>query len=585
MAHIRKDMVRESSDTTGTGNFHTTGAYADHRTFAAVMADADNCYYRAISTTADQFEIGKMTRVDATHYSRDTILDGSNGTSAVNFTSGPLDIALVTPAHLFDILAGLQAAAVASAATTDIWNIDGHSCHITGTVGITSFGIAARAGLLRTVIFDGALTIAAGSNLLLPNGVASLPTDADGRALIYAESTTKAYVLRYTSALQHPNRALIYAAPFDALAYNGMQIDGSGDVSQINGTTQLTLGSDTETYVTDTIQAAYKNSGAVVKARQLAAASFPVAIPGYNNAVELKATTALASLSNGDYAKHFVVYEGYRVARLGWGAAGAQPLSYCFQYYNPSAGSVVIFVKASSSDRSRCFYNEHTVASGLNFVKTDASLAAGAGGYIPGDTSGTWDKTTGIGLRIEVFSAGKAASPVAPGAWGSTNTTATTNSTQNILATNNYAAVVTGFLFLPGVEAPSSARAPFIMRPFDAELLACSRYLHKRLWGRLTAVAMFQSFSSTQAWGKLFDLPVVMRADPTVTCSAAGDFSFYKNANFDITAVDFTGSTKYAIGSEAGWTASSGTFGTSDCIFLYNRTNPTTNWIMADARL
>jgi Protein of unknown function (DUF2793) len=198
-------------------------------------------------------------------------------------------------------------------------------------------------------------------------------------------------------------RAQLYAAPFDALAFNGMQLDGSGDVAQTNGTTQLTLANDTETYVTDMFLAGYKNAGAVVKARQLGAGSFPASLSGYANAVELKATTALASLANGDYAKHIALIEGYRVARLGWGASGAQSLAYAFQYYSPR--SATIFVKLSNSDRSRCYYDEKAVLTGWNWVT--ASVA--------GDTSGTWDKTTGIGLRLEVFSGGKAASPATAG--------------------------------------------------------------------------------------------------------------------------------------------------------------------------
>jgi hypothetical protein len=186
-------------------------------------------------------------------------------------------------------------------------------------------------------------------------------------------------------------RAQLYAAPFDALALNGMQLDGSCDVSQLNGTTQLTVASDAEIYVADTFLAAYKNSGAVVKARQLAAGSFPSALPGYNNAAELKATTALSSLANGDYAKHVALIEGSRVARLGWGTSGAQSLAYAFQYYSPR--SATIFVKVSNSDRSRCYYDEKAVASGWNWVT----------GTLSGDTSGTWDKTTGIGLRIVGF--------------------------------------------------------------------------------------------------------------------------------------------------------------------------------------
>jgi hypothetical protein len=262
-------------------------------------------------------------------------------------------------------------------------------------------------------------------------------------------------------------RGQIYAAPFDALAFNGLQVDGGADVSQLNGTTQLTLASDTETYVTDTFVAAYKNSGAVAKARQLAAASFPAALSGYSNAVELKATTALASLANGDYAKHIGMIEGYRVARLGWGASAAQNLAYTFQYYSPR--SATIFVKLSNSDRSRCYYDEKTVVAGWNFVT----------GTIAGDTSGTWNAANGIGLRVEIFSAGKAASPATAGIWGSTNTTQTTNSTQNNLSSANDSALVTGFIVLPGIELPSSSRAALIMRPYTDALWSCKRYYQR----------------------------------------------------------------------------------------------------------
>ena len=310
-------------------------------------------------------------------------------------------------------------------------------------------------------------------------------------------------------------RGQLYAAPFDALAHNGMQLDGSGDVSQANSTTQLTLASDTEIYATDTFLAAYKNAGAVVKARQLAAASFPAALSGYSNAVELKATTALASLANGDYAKHITVIEGYRVARLGWGASGAQSLAYAFQYYSPRAAT--IFVKLSNSDRSRCYYDEKAVLTGWNWVSGTAG----------GDTSGTWNATTGIGLRIEIFSAGKAASPATAGSWGSTNTTATTGSTQNNLSSTNDAALVTGLIVLPGIELPSSSRAPLITRPFDEELWACKRYWEKSydygtapgtvtLNGAVAFVARAASSSATAGMGVGFRFQRQKRAAPTV---------------------------------------------------------------------
>ena len=42
--------------------------------------------------------------------------------------------------------------------------------------------------------------------------------------------------------------------------------------------------------------------------------------------------------ANGDYAKHIALIEGYRVARLGWGASGAQSLGLCVPILQPALG-------------------------------------------------------------------------------------------------------------------------------------------------------------------------------------------------------------------------------------------------------
>jgi hypothetical protein len=247
-----------------------------------------------------------------------------------------------------------------------------------------------------------------------------------------------------------------------------MEANGGVDVSQELGTTGATLASGTAKYIADMIEAQYVHSAgtAVVTSAQVAAGSFPAALPGYSSGHQLKATTALSSPANGDYALHRWRIEGYRVARLGWGASGAQALAYAFQFYSTAAG--VAFVKFSNSDKSRNHYKEITVAAGWNFFS----------GTIAGDTSGTWNAVNGTGLIVEVFSAGKAASPVATGSWTSTSTTQTTNST-NLLGTNNNLTIMTGLILLPGIELPPSDRAPLVMRPFDDELLLCKRYWEK----------------------------------------------------------------------------------------------------------
>jgi hypothetical protein len=99
-----------------------------------------------------------------------------------------------------------KATAVASAATTDIWNINGNYAHITGTVTITSFGTAAQAGIERTVIFDGALTLTNNANILCPGG-ASITTAAGDRAIMRADTTTIAEVVAFIPASGKPVKA------------------------------------------------------------------------------------------------------------------------------------------------------------------------------------------------------------------------------------------------------------------------------------------------------------------------------------------------------------------------------------------
>ena len=94
---------------------------------------------------------------------------------------------------------GVKATAIASAATTDIWAAVGDFVHITGTTTIISFGTAGRAGIVREVIFDGALVLTQGDNLDLP-GTANISTAAGDRALVRADTTTKAVVMHYQPA-------------------------------------------------------------------------------------------------------------------------------------------------------------------------------------------------------------------------------------------------------------------------------------------------------------------------------------------------------------------------------------------------
>lgn len=95
--------------------------------------------------------------------------------------------------------------AIASAATTTIGTRGlGDYIHITGTTTITSFGTAAAAGVRRTLIFDGALTLTHNATSLICPGAANIVTVAGTIIEVVAETTANWRVVSIT----HPSLSM-----------------------------------------------------------------------------------------------------------------------------------------------------------------------------------------------------------------------------------------------------------------------------------------------------------------------------------------------------------------------------------------
>ena len=135
--------------------------------------------------------------------------------------------------------------------------------------------------------------LSAGSTMTGPLVLSADPTASLGAA-------TKQYVdtrVRYdaaqalTAAQQAQARSNIYAAPFDALAYSGLQINGSMDLSQEHGVSITTTG-----YVCDG-WSIFGGGTAVVGAGQAAY----TAVPGFASVLFYSVNTAQPSLGVADY--------------------------------------------------------------------------------------------------------------------------------------------------------------------------------------------------------------------------------------------------------------------------------------------
>ena len=99
MALVVKDRVRETTTTTGTGTITLGGAATGFQSFS-VIGDANTTFYTIQLANTNEWEVGVGTyTLSGTTLSRDTILESSNGGSAVNFSAGTKDVFVTYPAE------------------------------------------------------------------------------------------------------------------------------------------------------------------------------------------------------------------------------------------------------------------------------------------------------------------------------------------------------------------------------------------------------------------------------------------------------------------------------------------------------
>jgi hypothetical protein len=303
------------------------------------------------------------------------------------------------------------------------------------------------------------------------------------------------YAQALAGAQQEQARTNIAAAPFDAMAYSGMQINGSMEVSQELGTAGSGVTNAT-THIVDG-WAVSSVGGQTLSCVQTNVTPSPPL--GYVNLLRASVPTANAAPAAGHYAIFLHRIEGYRVARLAWGTANAQPITIGFWVHASRTGLYSGSVANNLSNRSYVFTFTINAVSAWEF-KTIT---------IPGDTTGTWEKYNIVGMRINLAMMAGSTFRTAAGVWTSGNFFGATDMVNGVAATSDVMSV-TGLVVLPGVEAPPAARAPFIMRPYDQELMLCKRYYSKR-------VCDMMGYSSTGGTvGAWFSFPVPMRVAPTV---------------------------------------------------------------------
>lgn len=300
----------------------------------------------------------------------------------------------------------------------------------------------------------------------------------------------------------YASRSSIYAAPFDAMAYNGMQINGSMEVSQEFAVNVVSTGP----YVCD-VWTPVKAGTMVLSASKIAANALP-GLTGITYCINVAIGTAQPSLGAGDYAAVSLTLEGYRIARLAWGTANAQPVTIGFWTAHGRTGTHSVKVGNSAGNRSYAAAYTQNVASTWQYNVIT----------IPGCVDGSWANDNTGGLSVS-FAMACGTTYTAPSAntWLASNYLAAPGQVNGVATTTSDAFRITGVVVLPGIEAPSAARSPLIMRPFDQELMLCRRY-----WQQVYAAIDIPNppGGSPYATGVAFGVP--MRAAPTTLTAVVG---------------------------------------------------------------
>lgn len=95
---IFADRVKETSTSTGTGNFTLAGAVSQFQSFNSAFGTNVEFYYAIVGQTGTEWEVGEGYLSGSTTLVRDVVYSSSNSNAAVNFSAGTKDVFCTIPA-------------------------------------------------------------------------------------------------------------------------------------------------------------------------------------------------------------------------------------------------------------------------------------------------------------------------------------------------------------------------------------------------------------------------------------------------------------------------------------------------------
>jgi hypothetical protein len=195
----------------------------------------------------------------------------------------------------------------------------------------------------------------------------------------------------------------------------------------------------------------------------------------------------------------YQMIEGYNVADFGLGAAGAATFTISFWVRSSLTGTFGGSLQNNANNRSYPF--TYTISAANTWEQKTVTVV--------GDTTGTWEKTTNTGLRLNFgLGVGSTYSGTA-GSWAGSNLISATGAT-SVVGTNGATFYITGVMLEAG-----SVASPFERRDYGRELMMCQRYYYRAVTGTTFNQLAFCNIRTTTSHYAFMQLPVTLRANPT----------------------------------------------------------------------
>lgn len=231
------------------------------------------------------------------------------------------------------------------------------------------------------------------------------------------------------------------------------------------------------------------------------------------------ASASAYSIVSSDY---FIVrqpIEGLNIADLAWGTANASPVTLSFWVRSSITGTFGGSLKNSGSNRSYPF--SYTISSANTWTYATVN--------IPGDTTGTWLTTNGVGINLN-FSLGVGSTySGSAGSWAGADYLSTTGA-QSVVGTNGATWYITGVQLEKGTTASA-----YDFRDYGRELAMCQRYC--QVWGAGSSQMLGVAWEYASTASVVTCLrPVQMRTAPSLTYSAVGDWQVFNGGAGNYTA-------------------------------------------------